>query len=323
MVVGALLLLLVTVNTLKSQMDMLPCEILVIADDEDVCESLREVTPIRPAFMTVFATVVALLAVPVLAFSQEEDEEAEYFQALNEVFQTALVYPQDAGEVQLTLWPSFADGADAKLSSLGLALEYGITDAFTVEIEWTGFSNLTPDLGASSSGIGDLELGGQLAFMQVAGPNTHAAVGLGVSLPVASPEKELSDGFVEFEPYILLARDFPERNHLQLFTQVSLGLVRRAKDPADPLDAEPAAHEFSWSGGFFVAFDPVRFTGELTVSTNTWNHDGEESSAFLTPGIVLNLPGSWEVGIGAPIGLSSDSDGFGLIGIVLYEFETR
>ena len=51
-----------------------------------------------------------------------------------------------------------------------------------------------------------------------------------------------------------------------------------------------------------------------------WNRGGEESELYLTPGLVWRPSGTWEVGVGAPIGLTRDADGLRGIVKLTYEF---
>jgi hypothetical protein len=151
----------------------------------------------------------------------------------------------------------------------------------------------------------------------------HSAVGLEVSLPMGSVEKELSEGFIEYEPYLIVARDFPKLNNMQVFSQVGVGFVQRTRRPAEADEGEPAAHEFDLGVGMFVPFRRIVFTGEFNLSTNRWNNGGREREMYATPGVVWRLPRNWEVGVGAPVGLTRDADKSGAIFKVVYEFGTR
>jgi hypothetical protein len=53
---------------------------------------------------------------------------AEAVQPTQEVFQTELVYPQEAGEVQLTTRTRFRRSRDGSAAQVPLAIEYGITN---------------------------------------------------------------------------------------------------------------------------------------------------------------------------------------------------
>jgi len=257
--------------------------------------------------------------------SLRADDERE--QPIQEVFQTDLVYPQEKGEVQLTLAPQFHRAGQSRQWIIPLSIEYGLTDAWQVELEWAMFQHRNPGEESTTFGIGDLEIGTQYSFMNLAGAHFHAAGALHILFPTGNVNDDLTEGFIEYEPSLILARDFPGLNNLQLFTQVGIGLVQRIKSPDAPKEREPAAHEFFLRAGFFLPFKlPVgtfAFTSEFTWTTNAWNNSGEEDQKYYTPGLVWNLPHGWEIGIGAAIGLNDDADAYRIIGMLTYEFETQ
>jgi hypothetical protein len=272
------------------------------------------------------ATVVIFITGPTGLAAADEKKEARE-QPIQEVFQTDLVYPQEKGEVQLTLAPRFHRVGKSNRLILPLRIEYGITDAWQVEFGWELLKHHNPDEGSTALGIGDLEIGTKYSFMNIAEANVHAAVGFGVLFPTGSINKGLTEGYIEYNPSLILAKDFPELHHLQLFTQVGIGLVQRAKRPDNPGDKEPAAHEFTLDVGFFLPFHLLLgdfiFTSELNWGTNRWNNNGEEDQKYYTPGLVWNLPGAWEIGIGAPIGLNRDADDCRIISMLTFEFDTQ
>lgn len=257
-----------------------------------------------------------------LAYAQEgATEEPE--QPVQEVFQTGLVYPQERGEVQLSYTSRFSQGLGHSSLHTPLSLEYGITDRWQIEIEWNAMSRRTETGEATTRGQGDMQIGTQYSFMNMRGSNFHSAVGFEVSLPTGSLDKELSEGFIEYEPYFIVARDFPKLNNLQIFSQIGVGFVQRVKRHVELEDDEPAAHEFNLGVGMFVPFRRLVFTGEFNLSTNRWNNDGREREMHVTPGVMFRLPRNWEIGIGAPIGLTSGADRSGAIFKFIYEFGTR
>lgn len=221
------------------------------------------------------------------ATAQEADAD-EREQPVQEVFQTALVYPQERGEVQLTYASRFSKGKGHSSLQTPLSLEYGITDRWQVEIEWNALSRRTETGEAATRGRGDLQIGTQYSFMNMRRSNFHSAVGFEVSLPTGSLEKELSEGFIEYEPYFIIARDFPKLHNMQVFSQVGVGLAQRAKRSAEE-DDEPAAHEFNLGVGAFVPFRRLVLTGEFNLSTNRWNNGGREREMYATPGLVWRL----------------------------------
>ena len=51
-------------------------------------------------------------------------------------------------------------------------------------------------------GTGDLSVGTQYSFMNVANTNLHPAVGFELGLPTGDQNKEMSERGVEYEPFL-------------------------------------------------------------------------------------------------------------------------
>jgi hypothetical protein len=251
----------------------------------------------------------------------EEEERKSYIQPLNEVFQTETIYPQEQGEVQLQISPTFSEGSNRKLFKVPLSIEYGITDFWQVGVEWDSHVHRNPDAGITTRGSGNLEISTKYSFMNIADSNYHVAVGFEIGFAAGNINKELTEGFNEYEPFVILAKDFPELNNSQVFTRLSVGFADRKKRHEDPDEDETEANELSWDVGFFIPVGPLRLTTEFNWRTNEWHNSGDENQIFLTPGVVWDLPGTWEWGIGAPIGLNDKSDSYRLVTQLIYEFD--
>jgi len=275
----------------------------------------------KPSFWIICAATLSLLLMTPLASAQDGDVEPRE-QPIQEVFQTGLVYTQERGELQLSYISRFSRGKDHSSVQTPFNLEYGITDRWQVELEWNAMSRRTATGEEATSGRGDLNIGTQYSFMNIRRSNFHSAVGFEVTVPTGSVKKNLSEGFIEYEPYLIVARDFPKLNHMQIFSQVGVGFVQRAHGQVAAADQEPAAHKFNFNVGTFMPFRHLVFTGEFNLTTNRWNNNGREREMYATPGLVWRLPRSWEIGVGAPVGLTADSDNFGAVIKVVYEFNT-
>ena len=286
---------------------------------------LKESTvPLRMLLAGLLLAVSAVIA-HAQAPAADDDE-----QLLNEVFQTDLVYPQDRGEVQITIGPRhMSNGDDA--DEIGIEIEYGITDKWEVFGEWDPFTRVRLDSGDTVKGPGDVELGTQYSFMHIHGTNNHVAIGVSVDLPTGSIDKGLTEGLVEINPYLALAHDFPGLHRMQLFGSIGVNLVHRARTAApvegDDEDAadEPIAdpHDFLLNIGCFVPVRKIRFTAEWNWVNNQWNNAGTNSEIYATPGIVWVPSRHWEFGVGVPIGLTRDSSNAQIVGTIIYEFDTR
>src|SRR4030095_13351931 len=200
-----------------------------------------------------------------------------------------------------------------------IVLEYGLSDSWQLHFEWDGYTHRRNHEGRSTQGVGDLSIGSQYSFMNIANSNFHTALGFEMGFPVGSVNKGLSNGLMHFEPFIVMAYDLPQLNHSQILTQLILDFVHRLKENKESVENEPAAHELTMNSGFFIPFYPFVYTTEFTWQTNEWNNGGNDSEMYITPGLVVNLPGRWEAGVGAPIGLTEDSDNFRVIGMATFE----
>lgn len=273
--------------------------------------------------------------------------ENDYEQPIQEVFQTELVYPQAKGEIQLTLIPSFNDSDSEQITTVKAAIEYGITNNFQIGLAFDVFTNLNPMPGLSQQGIGALELSTKVAFMNIKKKQLHMATSFEISFPTADINKGLTDGFVEYKPSFLIAKDFSKANNLQLFSQIGVNFKQQVKHSASinietssiiakPIQKLNIKHYFDSlikdtlkgqdnsskeiNTDFILnlgAFLPTRF-GTLVSEFNFT--DGETREAYFTPGIVWSLPKNFEIGVGLPIGLNKNSDNFRVIFNFIYEF---
>jgi hypothetical protein len=274
--------------------------------------------------MQAVLSVTGLLLLPIqAAVAFENSPAAETSPArrpIEELFQTELVYPQQRGEMQVTLAPSFHREREQDLWRAPVGLEYGLTDSWELGLHWDAAVYRHPENGTSAYGVGDLELEAKYSFMNLGKAGFHAAFGFGVQFPVGSVDKGLSEGFMEYEPFLVLAKDLPALHQAQVFLQTGLNFVQRVKTADTADETEPAAHELFMSGGFFLPINPFVLSTELTWTNNRWNHDGTENAWYVTPGLTWRLGHEWEVGAGVSVGLTDDSDHWRLILQVTKEF---
>jgi hypothetical protein len=239
---------------------------------------------------------------------------------LEELFKTDVVYPEEKGELELEAASVYQNHAGGDTWTLPLSLEYGLTDRWQVEAEWDSLVQRFPAHQPAVRGVGDLELGTQYSFMNIGGSTFHVSPLFSMEIPVGDVNRDLSEGFLEYEPAVIVAKDFPQLHHTQFFTELGAGLVQRINTPRDAGDAEPAANELNWGSGCFVLFPHQAATLEFNVSNNTWNHHGTENEMYLTPGYLWRVRRNVELGLGLPFGLNKSSDRFDVIAHVVVEF---
>jgi hypothetical protein len=255
--------------------------------------------------------IVLLLALTV-GFGSDAIGQGDRDQPVQEVFQTELVYPQEKGAFQFTSASTFGRVNTKFLNEL--SVEYGLTPAWQIGLQWESFARKTNEDGLISRGSGDLRLGTKYSFMNMRGSNFHSAVGFELGLPAASAKKGISESKIEYEPYVIFAKDFPGLSRLQLFSQLGLTLghsITRSTTSDDNSDGKT----IEWNSGMFVPYRRARFTTEISWSKNT-----KENSLYLTPGIIWKLPRDMEFGVGVPTGLNGDAESVKMIVKLVYEF---
>ncbi|MGD0411544.1 MAG: hypothetical protein ABSC18_07545 [Verrucomicrobiota bacterium] len=272
---------------------------------------------------------VGLLAVLVIWFSpapaRADDDDAggstnREKRPIEELFKTDVVYPQEVGELEVELASAYQNHAGGDTWTIPVSLEYGLTDSWQVEGGWDCLVERFPRDHSVVRGVGDLEAGTQYSFMNIGGSLFHIAPRFTLQAPVGDVNKDLSEGFMEYEPAVILARDFPELHRTQVFTEIGAGFVQRVNAPANAADAQPAAHELSLGSGFLVLFPRAAATFEFNWANNKWNHHGTENEMYLTPGCLWRARRNMEVGLGIPVGLNSGSDRFDVMAHVVWEF---
>jgi hypothetical protein len=239
---------------------------------------------------------------------------------IEELFKTDVVYPQAQGELEVEVASVYQNHTGGDTWTLPLSLEYGLNNRWQVEAEWDSLVQRFPAHHAAVRGVGDLELGTQYSFMDIGGCSFHIAPRFSLEVPVGDVNRDLSEGFLEYQPSIILARDFPKLHHTQFFTEWGASLVQRVNSPKGAQDAEPAANELNWGSGCFVLFPHSAATLEFNWLNNTWNHQGTENAMYLTPGFLWRITREVELGLGLPVGLNNASDRFELIVHVVWEF---
>jgi hypothetical protein len=249
------------------------------------------------------------------------DESTNKFtRPIEELFKTDVIYPEAKGEFQFELAPTFQRAAGGDTWTVPLSMEYGLTSRWQAEAEWNAFVQSNPTGGSTTCGVGDLELGTQYSFLNVGGSLFHVAPRFSIEFPLGDVNKNLSEGFIEYKPAVIVARDFPWLHDTQFFTEVAFNLVQRVKTPSDPDEREPAADGLDWNSGFFVPFSRGAISMEFNWDNNRWNNHGNENQMYLTPGLIWKLPGDVEASVGIPVGLNGDSDRFEIIIHLIVEF---
>ncbi len=273
------------------------------------------------AFGVLAVTIISFSSTPGRAIGDDDEGSTNSERRpIEELFKTDTVFPEQKGELELELASVYQNHSGGDTWTIPLSVEYRLSDRWQVEAEWDSLVQRYPRNQPVVRGVGDLELGSEYSFLNIGDSQFHIAPRFSVEVPVGDVNKDLSDGFIEYEPAVILARDFPELHHTELFTEIGASLVQRVNTPKDSDDAEPAANELNLGTGFFVLFPHGAATFEFNWANNTWNHHGTENEMYLTPGCLWKASREVEIGLGIPVGLNNDSDRFEVIAHVVWEF---
>jgi hypothetical protein len=258
--------------------------------------------------LTFFVGAIALF-MPHVAICQEAPP-----QPLQELFLTEVVYPQQAGEVQVTLSSlvNRAGSSDAALTPF--TIEYGVTGRWQVEAEWRGYRQHAAMI--SPYKTEGLSLGTKYSFMNIAHSHVHAAVGVDAEFHPTTVDATEDEHATELDPFLSLAVDLPRR--VTLFGSAGTGVA-----PGEVADffrhGERPDQPATISVGGLIALARVTISTEYTDRSDAlpWRLDG---APLLTPGVVLHPGSEWELGVGTPIGMRSGHHTVGLAMHLLKEF---
>jgi hypothetical protein len=271
----------------------------------------------RYSLPVVFISLI--LGVPYSSFAEPKKSRGQIVpQPIQEMFQSNLVYPQEKDEIQFTLFPSFKKSQDAQKIRTLFEVEYGITDALQVIFEWDGLLYKNPRINPAIAGVGNIEVGAQYSWMGMGDGNTHFSFGNLIEFPVGPVESGLTEGFLEIQPFIVLARDFPEFNQSQVFLEFGFDWVKQIRNV--PESIEPEIDNISWNIGAFYPIELWRATLEINGNNNKLD-GGSINEIYITPGTIYKLSREWEIGMATPIGITKTSDDYRVIGYLMWEFE--
>lgn len=246
-------------------------------------------------------------------------DEGKYTQYTEQLYLSTVVYPQEKGTFQITSLPQYQRGPAENITLTPVFLSYGINNNLQVGVGWEVFNHYDFQEAPNRQGLGDWAVGLQYSVMHMADTQYSLAFGFNLLWPTANINKELTDGFIQYTPFVVVAKDFPERANLQIYAEAGFNFVQRLKHHANSSKDDPAAHDFIFNAGFFGPLHSFVYSMELNWQTNRWNHQGEDNELYLTPGLAWNVSKDLEIGFGMPVGLNRGASRYQLIAMLAYE----
>lgn len=202
--------------------------------------------------------------------------------------------PQEAEELELSAVSSYFDGRERDVA-LSLAIGYGLTERLTVEAELP-YAIQNPSSDNEESGFGNIGLNALYCFYQT--PTTLVSAYGELHIPTASGTGELGANTIEFEVALLASERFGD---FEIDGSVGCTFAR----------GERSELTYSTAGSYFIS--PVWAVLEMSGST------GGDSTLFLVPGLVWANE-TFEIGLGVPVGLTEESEPWGVLLEVTYVF---
>ncbi|MCB9551008.1 MAG: hypothetical protein H6705_03820 [Myxococcales bacterium] len=146
---------------------------------------------------------------PAIATDDDDDDDDDAGegprQMVEELFAIELAFPQEAGEVQLTLAFDEAGGHNVEVLGLELEGEVGLTDFLQLSAAVPFAALLAPAPAEDAYGLGDVEVGVLAAF--VPHPRLVLAAAVEVTLPTGDDERGLGEGEIGYGPSLRAALD--------------------------------------------------------------------------------------------------------------------
>lgn len=255
----------------------------------------------RPCLGLLVCVAIFAPAAPALAEGDTDagDRDGESHALVEELILGESPYPQEAGELQVTLSVEHLSTEEENTTDLVAELELGITDWLQVGVEvpyrWIDGKEGEED----EDGLRDVGVSVLCVLL-----NDDALILSGaveVNFPSGDEDKELGEGKIEVEPMLLGAARF---DGIELYGGVG----------GEITDEDEV---FTYSAGLVAALGPV--VGLLEVSGES-GAEGGGDEAVIAPGLAVEVMDDVELLIGVPIGLNDDSPDWGATFRVTAEF---
>ena len=201
-------------------------------------------------------------------------------------------------------------------------MRWGVNDhvEFTATVEPYFQNGLRS--GSSGDGIGDVEFGGKYAFHEWLKPDYDASVGVNVRLPVGHPPRDLTDGYNQYAPYLVISHKSRTTAGLTWFVSPVLDVMEKSKVAGSFRKDDPHSSSLLFGTGFVLDRFPYHYTLETGWQTTSLVGRDNKQFFFIKPGFAWDLPrwltfdshGRWLFGFSVkftegPDGLRVDTGG--------------
>ncbi len=264
-------------------------------------ESLRRKRILARSLATVGIATIILLLTTASPLKAAEDKVDELVQ---EVFLGQTVYPQDAGEVQITA-ASFWAYKGRHDHQIPLEFEYGITDYLQVQLELPfNFHHTSDD---RAQGLGNVAVGVGWNVLNCPESGWAASIGYEIGLPEATTGAG-ENAFIH-EPFFVAYREFD-------CLAINFSATLEVEDPRERGEETTVASELAVA--MIKPSSRYDFTYLLEFGVEV---EEDATEAKLAPGMYWQPHWAiWEFGVSLPIGLTEDTPDIGVFALFTLEF---
>jgi hypothetical protein len=195
-------------------------------------------------------------------------------------------------------------GNDYKVLSVPVTFTYVFNEKLQGAVAIPITTSRDPDVGASESGMGDLQLTVKHTLQKIVKTESAAAGGLRIKLPLADDTNGLGTGDTDFGVFIAVEQDF--------------GGVTTMMNVEYALLGGNAQNQINYAFGFEIPHkDKINFSIEL-VDQVPFTMSSNIGGDLLLGGINLDSGTSLNLGLGLGIGLNDGSTDYMILGNISY-----
>ena len=281
------------------------------------CHHILILRPVHAPLVRHALIALSIVLPPCVGHAQGENRAPN-----RELFATALPYPQERGELQLSLGPRYNVWRSDRRAAGELSVEFGITDRWQLELEATAHGT-GRRASAASVHFDAVGLGVQRSWMGSATSRWHAALGAAIEV-----EREQGDGDAAVQAGAEeqatsqhIAVSFSAVRDVERLFGLKLAASATISVPSArvPLRAALRERELSSHLAAMLPLGHVVLSTEVSWSPELLPHVSD-SRAIITPGVLLSLPASFQIGIATSQSLARSLRSKDVSVKLIYEF---
>ncbi len=246
--------------------------------------------------------VVASLLLGSTAMAAQQDA------SLNQLFRMDVPSKSAQGEGYIGGQVTYFSLKSADLLDIRGYAQYGVMPDITLSLT-VPWRKVDIDGSGSESELVDIRIGGQYNLRQMIDPKiAMVAAQVVIALPIADDKKGLDKGEFQLEPSIVAYKSFGEMGGgvLAGYAQVGFNL------------SSGAHHLILAAAPTYTVYNDWTLVSEFYLACGRITKAGSASDLEWIPGVIYRGLKGFELGLGIPVGVTSDAPDWGIIGKVTW-----